>query len=441
VLTRLAAAARSLSPELRKIIGNTGWLFFDRTLRLVVGLFVGVWVARYLGPEQFGIFNYAVALIALLSAVAPLGLDYIVVRDLVQDGPRKEEILGTSFALKLAGGIVALSLATGAAWLLNPTDRLTQSLVVIMAAGLIFRALDTIDLWFQSQVQSKYAVYARNTAFLLVAIIRLGLIWIGAPLIAFAWASLAEVVLIASGLVVMYRVNGQRLGAWRINLKKGKALLAQSWPLVLSGMAIMVYMRIDQIMLREMVGVEAVGIYSAATRISEVWYFIPVAVVSSSFPSIVRVKEVDENRYYQRLQKLFTLMAAVALAIAVPMTFLSGTVVRLLFGEHFAAAGPILSIHIWAAIFVFFGVVQSAWFVNEGLTKLAFQRTFFGAFINVVLNFALIPLYAGVGAAVATVVAQAFAAVFFNVFRGETRHMFYLQMKSLTFLSSIRLRA
>lgn len=150
---------------LQKILANTGWLFVDKILRMGVGLLVGVWVARYLGPEQFGLYNYALSFVALFSAFATLGLDGIVVRDIVRDPSYKNEILGTAFILKLLGGISTLILAVGAVSLLRPHDNLTRWLVGIIAAGTIFQAFDVIDFWFQSQVQSKYTVYAKNVAF------------------------------------------------------------------------------------------------------------------------------------------------------------------------------------------------------------------------------------------------------------------------------------
>jgi polysaccharide transporter, PST family len=434
---RLTLLTQVFSPELRKIISNTGWLFFDRAVRMGVGLFVGVWVARYLGPEQFGVYDYALAFVLLFSTVTTL-VDDVVVRDLVRYTTHSGKTLGTAFALKLLGGVASLVAIMGTIWLLRPDDRLTQVLVIIIGAGAIFQAFDAIDLWFRSRVQSKYTVYARNAAFLLVAIVKIGLIEVGAPLVAFAWAYLAELILGALGLVIVYWISGERLKLWQADFERGRALLAESWPLILSGLAIVIYMKIDVIMLREMVGAEAVGIYSAATRISEVWYFIPLAIVSSVFPSIIRVKEVSEHLYYQRLQRLFSLLVGAAFALAVPMSFLSQPIILLLFGEAYVAAGPVLAIHIWAALFVFMGVAQQSWYVNEGFTKLSLQRTVLGAAINVGLNLILIPAYSGVGAALSTVVAYAFAAFLGNAFSSRTRHIFYLQVKSLLFPKYLR---
>ncbi len=416
---------------LQKIIGNTGWLFADRLSRMGVELSIGVWVARYLGPSQFGLFNYALAFVKLFGPLATLGLDTIVVRDLVRNPAGREETLGTALGLKLLGGGAALLSCVTAIGLLRPGDDLTHGLVAMLAAGLVFQSLDAIDLWFQSQVQSRYSVPAKNAAFVLIALVKVVLIQVRAPLIAFAVAALAEVALGAVGLMIAYQLAGQRLEAWRFSVRRARQLLAVCWPLLFSGMAIMIYMKIDQVMLGSMVGDQAVGIYAAATRISEVWYFIPTAIVASAFPAIVEARKVGEADYYRHLQNLFDLMAGLAFALAVPMTFFSGFVVHVLYGPAYADAAPILTIHIWAALFVFLGVAQSPWDTTEGLTRLALFRTVAGAIVNVALNLVLLPVYAGLGAAIATVVAYAVSACLANMIDARTRRILGLQVRAI----------
>jgi PST family polysaccharide transporter len=422
------------SDRFRGIIANTGWLFADRILRMGVGLFVGVWVARYLGVQQFGVFNYATAFVALFSTLSTLGLDAIVVRSIVREPEKRLQILGTTFWLKLIGGIAALVLAVSSIILLRHDDQLTISLVAILASVGIFQTFDTIDIWFQSQVQSKYTVIAKNTAFVITALIKVILISIHAPLIAFAWAALGEVSLGAIGLIISYKIRGYSPWLWTWSLSLAKTLLKESWPLILSGLAIMVYVKIDQIMLGQMIGDKAVGLYSAATRISEVWYFIPTTIVASVSPAIYSAKkDLSETIYYQQIEKLFRLLSILSIVIAIPMSFLSTRIITMLFGSSYAPAGTILAIHIWAALFVFMGVAASPWFIAEGLTQLPFQRTLLGAITNVLLNLILIPMYAGVGASIATVISYGVGSVFTNAMDSRTRKIFNLQMKSLIF--------
>jgi PST family polysaccharide transporter len=419
------------SDKLRGIIANTGWLFADRILRMGVGLFVGVWVARYLGVQQFGVFNYATAFVALFSTLSTLGLDAIVVRSIVREPEKRAEILGTAFWLKLLGGIAALVLAVSCIMVVRHDDSLTISLVAILSSVGIFQAFDTIDLWFQSQVQSKYTVIAKNTAFVVITLVKVILISIHAPLIAFAWAALGEIGLGAIGLIIYYRVRGYSPWLWPWSLPLAKTLLKESWPLILSGVTIMIYMRIDQIMLGQMVGDKAVGLYSAATRISEVWYFIPMARASSVSPAIYAAKEVSESLYYRRIEQFLRLLSWLSIVVAVPMSFLSGTIITILFGKSYEASAYILAIHIWASLFVFMGVGTSSWFIAEGLTQFALRRTIIGAITNVFLNIFLIPAYGGVGAAIATVISQAFASFLSNATHPKTRKIFNIQVKSL----------
>jgi PST family polysaccharide transporter len=417
--------------NLQKLIGNTFWLFADRMVRLGVGLWVGIWIARYLGPEQFGLFNYATAFVALFSVFATLGLDGIVIRELVDDPSRKDEILGTAFTLKLAGGCVTLAAAVASIYVLRPNDSTVHLLVAIIAAGTLFQSFDAIDFWFQSRTESRFAVYARSSAFLSVSILKIVLIVNQASLVSFAWAGSLEILLGSIGLVLSYRRNGQRLSAWRIDRRRIAEMLKAAWPLTLSGIAVIVYMKIDQVMLGQMLDDTAVGIYSAAVRISEVWYFIPVSIVASVTPALIEARRTGLALYQKRLFQLFRLMSVIALAIAIPMTFASDVVVRVLYRSQYEGAGPILAVHIWAALFVFLGVAQGPWSINEGFTRLALFRTVLGAVVNVFLNLIWIPRFGPIGAAIATTASYALSAVLLNFASGRTREIFWMQLKSI----------
>jgi len=394
-------------------------------------LVVGVWIARYLGVQQYGLFNYALAFVTLFTPVLTLGLDEIVVRHVVRESSNKEEILGTTFWLKLLGGIASVLLAVGITIFLGEREFLKISLVAILAIAGIFRAADTIELWFQSQVQSKYAVIAKNIAFLLNTLIKVALILTKAPLLAFAWVTLAEFAMNAVGLAIVYQYKGFSFLSWRWNFQVAKTLLKESLPLIFSGFAIMIFMKIDQIMLGQMIGDKEVGIYSAAVRLSEIWYFIPGAIVPSVAPSIYAAKDQSDKVYYQRLGQLFRLLTCIAVAIAVPMTFLSDKIVMVLFGNGYAGAGAILAVHIWTSIFVFLGFASSPWFIAEGLNHVTLGKTVFGAILNIILNFLLIPQYSGLGAAIATIISQAAAAFLCNAFDRRTQKIFKIQLQSL----------
>lgn len=418
-------------PNLVKIVDNIGWLFIDKILRMGVGLLVGVWVARYLGPEQFGLLNFATAFTGLFGAIAALGLQGIVVRDLVRDPESAHLTLGTAAVMQLVGGLVAYLLILGVIAYLRPDDTLARGIVAILGAMMLLKASDIAVFWFESQVQSKYTVWAQNAAFLVFAAIKVVLILQQASLVAFVWTMLAEATLVALVLLVVMSQRGPAFNRLRVSAERGKTLLKDSWPLILSAIAVTVYMKIDQIMLGQMIGDEAVGIFSAATRISEVWYFIPMAIVASVFPALLEAKKRSEAQYYARLQRLYDLMVVISVAVALPMTFLATPIIVLLFGDAYHGAGTVLAIHIWASVFVFLGVASSNWFLAENRQVLSLQRSVTGAIANIALNLWLIPPYGVVGAAIATVVSYAIAALFADLLQSETRVMFMMKSRSL----------
>jgi len=426
---RLSGEFDKLGPGLRRIIGNTGWLMVDRLIRMGMGLFVGVWVARYLGPEQFGSLNFAISFVALFGSVTSLGLEAIVMREVLHAPEDSRDILGTALALRSGAGFLCVGAAIGVVRLIQPHDRQALILVSIISLTLVFQAFDTIDVFFQSRIRSKITVWAKNGAFLLFAAIRVALIYAKAPLWVFAVATISETAAGAAGLILGYELTSGRLLLWKSSKKRALLLLQQSWPVIFSGMAIMVYMRLDMVMLKMMKGDFAVGLYAAATRVSEVWYFVPQAIVSSVSPAIMRVKD-NPTLLNARLKRLFSLMTISACAIGSVVALASHLIIRILYSNSYAGAGPVLAVHVWASVFVFLGVAQYPWDIARNQVKLGLYRTVLGAVINVAMNFYLIPRYAAMGAAIATVVSYAVSGVFANLLSARTRPIFYMQMRS-----------
>lgn len=390
--------------SLQAILGNSAWIFLDKILRMGVGLVVGVWVARYLGPGRFGLLNYAIAFASLFGALATLGVDGIVVRELVNSPGRRDEILGSAFLLKLIGSSTALVVVMITIFLIRPGETLTHWIVGLSAACFIFQSLNVIDLFFQSKVQSRYTVYATNSAFILFALVKVVLLLMAAPLIAFAWASLGEIVFASLFLVVAYRAMGMDILVWRSRLDIMLDLLAASWPLMLSGISIMISQRVDQVLIGQMLNDKQVGIYSAAARIAEIWYFIPVGVAASAFPSLVESKKQSEAVYQKRLQNLFNSLVRLAIVFALLTPLLGHLVIRVLYGSAYAASANVLTILIWSGVPVAFGCIWSNWMLLENRTKVMFLFQLNGAVVNLVLNILLIPRFGIIGSAYATLI-------------------------------------
>jgi O-antigen/teichoic acid export membrane protein len=421
-------------PNLIKIVHNISWLFFDKILKMGLGFFVGVWIVRYLGPEQFGLLSFATAFVGLFGAFATLGFQDIVVRDIVRNPNRAPETLGTTAILQLIGGIAAYLIILVAIVYLRPDDSIARTIVAIIGPMILLKVSEIAVWWFESKVLSKYTVWAQNGVFLVFAAVKVILILEHASLIAFVWIMLAEAVVVTIVLLGFMNKYGLLLTKLRFSTKRAKSLLKDSWPLLLSSISITIYMKIDQIMLGYMIGDKVVGIYSAALRISEFYYFIPIMVMASTFPTIIKSKKRSEKQYYSRLQKLYDLMVVISVGLALPTAFLSTYIVALFFGEAYRDAGIILAIHIWAAVFVFFGAVNGKWFLIENLTRLIFIRSIFGCLLNIFLNFILIPIFSAPGAALGTFLSAFFVNFLVNSTNIKTKKIFLLQLRALNII-------
>ena len=396
----LARTARRLagSLNLRRVADNLAWLLAEKALRLACALVVGAWVARYLGPEQFGLLSYALALVSLVMFLPSLGLEDVVRREIMRSPDREEtmRVLGTAWRLRVATGVVTAAgfvlAILGGDWageakrpLLLVATLLSPGQVV--ATLLLFQpALWLPELYFQARDQARRSARAQLIALVAGSAGRVVLVAAGARLVWFAAAGVAEVLLV--GGLCWGLMRGENLPGWWRRWDGGLAwrLLKAGWPLLMAGAAVSVYMKIDQVMLQEMSGEAEAGIYAAATRLSEAVYFLPIAVVTALLPLWTRVREkggVEAGRF---TQGMYDLLAALAYGFAVPVSCLSGWLVDRFFGVEFAPAGPVLAIHAWAAVFVFLGVTRSQDWVLADLNRWTFLTTLAGAVANVVLN-------------------------------------------------------
>jgi O-antigen/teichoic acid export membrane protein len=413
----------------KKYFTNTSWLMAEKIFRSVILLVVSVYVVRYLGSDRFGLLSYATSFVALFLPIAMLGLDGIVVRELVKDGTRRNELLGTAFFLKLTGAFFALAVLYVAIHLTSD-DSFTNLLIFIIALSAVFQSFNVIDFYFQSKVLSKYVVYVNVASLTVSSCVKLFLVWTQAPLLYFAAVSLIESMILAIGLLIIYNRQKLNLFEWNLRVKLAVELLKDSWPLMLAGLFISIYMRIDQVMIKQMLDTEAVGQYAVAVKLSEAWYFIPVIVCNSLFPAVVNAKKQSEELYNARLQKLYSLMLWIAIPITVVMTLLASNIVRFLYETEFSEAGPVLAIYSWATPFVFLGVASSQHLITENYTSISFLRTLIGMVLNVLLNITLIPKYGINGAAIATVISYS-VATFFIGFIPKTSKQVVLMLKSI----------
>lgn len=418
--------------NLQGIISNSGWLLTDTFFRMLVGLVLGTLIARYLGPGPYGSLRYAVAFVALFSMFATLGLDGVVVRELSVHPERRAAILGSTFVVKLAGGLMACGMVLAANFVSASSRPGTVLLVAILAPGLIFQSFDTAAFWFQSQLQAQRIALARGGVFVAVSALKVWLLLTHASLVSFAWASVLEVALSSASVAAAFRLSGNPFSTLRFDLAMARHLLRNSWPLALSGTFVVFTMQVDKILLGELAGDVQVGVYSVANQLSSIWYTVPMILGMSIAPSLFRSHAGGDPSYTASLQKVYTTLTYIAVATAIVLSFLADDVMALLFGTRFEGAGRVLAIHIWGAVFVFHVSVRSRALLAEGRQKFVTAMAALTFAANVLLNLALIGPYGAQGAAVASLISWALCATVFPALWAETRpsvRMFFSSFK------------
>jgi PST family polysaccharide transporter len=417
--------------ELQAALNNSGWLVADRFLRLFIGMPITIWLARYLGPDAYGLLSYAIAFVAIFAAIAAAGMDRIAVRELVRDQAAAGHILATAFVIRLSLAVIAVFAAVLAANSSKAGDPRAFWLVVVIAMGMIFQATDVVDYWNQAQLESKFTVRAKVIAFLMASALRIWLILSGASLLAFAFASLVEISAGALFLVTYHFRRSAAHGPYRLRMETARHLAKESWPLLIAGLAITLYMRVDVVMLQYMTDAREVGIYASAVRLSEVWYAVPVILASSAYPVILRSRESNYGQYLSRVRQLYFLFFWLAIVISLPASIASSWLVSTLYGPSFADAAPVLALHLWGSLGVFLGVASSHYLLAENLQMISMYRTAIGLVVNILLNLVLIPRYQAQGAAIATVLSYSIAVFSIVLFPRSRSQALYLLMSPI----------
>lgn len=414
----------------RAVAANSGWLLFDRAVRTLLGLLVGAWVARHLGPAQYGALAYVLAYVAMFQPFANLSADAIVVRRISQEPKSAPEVLGAALAMRIAFGFVCWFVAVGVAAIIGDDGSNLAALAAIVGGALLFQAADVVDLWFQTQTQSRRTVVAKLTVYVASSAAKVALIISDATFIAFAVVIALEGLFSAFAMVVAYR-RCQTGRPWVSTRATAKAIVSECWPFMLSGFAIMVYMRIDQLMIREILGVEALGIYAAALPISQFWQVLPLVIATSIGPFLAKQRLVDEVAYRRSMVLAFRGFFYLGLLSAMATYAVSGWLVPRLFGSAYAPAILILDLHALSNIFCFLGIAHSLWLVNERQFAVRLYGTLLAGLASVGMNYYLLPRVGLPGACIAAIAAQAIAAFLINALLD--RRSFLLQVEAVTF--------
>lgn len=409
------------------------WSVFERGLQLVVSLVVGAAVARYLGPSDFGSLNAAWAVVALCWPLAQVGYP-VVVRDLVREPHSVNEILGTALALNTVGAAIALIIYCGAAALyLGTTSSPVPLLAVVFALSLLAQPLGIADLYFQARRETALPSIARSIAILVSGGGRLLIVAMGGGLVAIGWTMVGDVALpLVMVMGSLWWLRNSSPFRWSVSRSRWDATTKRSIQLLVAGVSVAIYMRIDQVMIDALSSSSQAGLYAAAVRISEGPYVLSLLLLRVASPTLLRLRDTSTEAYETALTDLLARLAIAAVAITAFLAAFPGLLMGAIFGNGFSAGATVLRIHSLSMIFVFLGVGQSMWFITEGRELSTMRRSLSGAGINVALNFALIPHLGAAGAAWATLIAYAATTVASNVLFPSSRPLALLQWKALS---------
>ena len=408
--------------KLRKnrFLQNTSWIVGANLVQMILSFIIGMISARYLGPANFGIINYAAAIVAFFTSVASLGMEGVLVNEFTKKEYKNSEVLGTSLVMGLVSSIISSLIVVILVGVLKQWDKLMLAVTFLQSLTLIFKAFNVFDYWFQSKLLSKYPSIIKCLSYIVMSVYKIFLLVTNKSVVWFAFALGVDTLFIAIGLVFCYFIIEKRKIEFNASLISH--ILVQSSPFIISGLVSVIYTQIDKVMIEQFLNDSTqTGLYSAALTVCSTWLFLPQAFITSARPVILELKDRNDSRYMVRLKQLYSFIIWGCLTVATLITLCAPIIIKILYGDAYAPATDTLRIVIWYTVFSMIGTARGIWILCERKNKFVWRYLIVGSIVNVILNAVLIPQMGINGAALATVIAQFTSAIIAPVFYKETR--------------------
>ncbi len=414
---------------MRKMANNFAWLLADKLLKIVVVMGVNIWMWNYLGPLEKGAWDYAIAIVSILSPLAALGLDSIVVRDMVLYPEKTNSLMGTSFALKLMGGVVLTIIASVFIIWRRPNETDLFYFVLITASSNIFLAFDSIDLFNQSHLISKNTVLSKSIGYLFTSVLKVVFIVEGLGIMFFVWTQFIEFAIGAGLMIFWYMKSGQRVMQWKIEKSTATNLLRQSWPMIITSFFMIIQQYVEQLFISDWLGDSELGVYTIASRIILLFGFIPMIIFSTVAPEITKAKASNEKLFQFKLLRVYQIMFLVSVAIMVGCLLFGPFVIHLLFKPEFEAAGIYLGIMSIRLIFINFGVAKTLFIVNNNLYKYFMLTSIVGVVIDIFFIYLLVPHYGSIGAIWGSIISMVVSIYLMDAFYPKSKENFKIMSR------------
>ena len=412
-----------------KTVRNAGWIIGGRLMNKFLAFLVGILTARYLGPANNGLLDYAAAYVTFFASLCTLGIPSVIIKNFVDHPQEEGQAVGTALVLRLAASLISVAVIIGIVSVADRGESLTILVVALSSLSLVFRAFETLKQWFQSRLQSKYAAFATVIAYVAISCYKIVLLIQGKSVAWFALATSVEFLTLAIFLLVVYKKMGGP--AFSFSREKAGQLLSASSSFIVSGLMISIYASTDKLMLKQMMDETAVACYSLAVTLSTAWGFVLEAVIDSAQPTILQAFDKDLAVFNKRNRQLYALIIYGSLAVSLPLCLLAEPIVLFLYGQAYAPAAAPLRIVVWYTVFSYLGGARNAWIVCENKQKYLKGLYFGAAVINVLLNLLLIPRWGAAGAAAASLITQISTTVILPVFIPQLRPNAKLMLEAL----------
>jgi len=415
----------------KQVLKGVSWLAGDKIVRLAISVFTGALVTRYLGPERYGTLSALTAFAALFGPIANMGVNSIILRDIGAHPEKEKSIIDASIILKMVGGVTSVLLAIAIA-LFAKQPQYQPLLVVFATFNFLFYFLDNFESWFYARNEQRKPVIAGQISFMFTSALRVACIILNLGLPAILLTYSLDSVL--GGVLVYFNARKHlsfRILSVQYHKENVLRLLKESLPLMFASMGTIIFMKIDKVIMPWLTTAYVLGIYSAATRLSELWYFIPFSLCTAFAPLIAAAKSKSPEIYEKRMRKALIVVNLVTMSLALFTLLIGPFAINLYAGSKYVSALPALQVHIWSLPFISIGLVVDIWLLNEHLQRLQVARTFTTAAVNIVLNILLVPKYGAVGAAWATLIAYTYPGFFANLLDKRTRAVFWLELRSI----------
>ena len=387
-----------------RIVKNASWLITGRVIQMVLSFVIGLLIARYLGPSNYGIINYAAAYITFFSTFCTLGINSVIVKNIIDHPEQEGETIGTTIILRLISSLLSIFTIFGIVCVFDGKEPTTIMVVVLYSISLIFQVFDTLNYWFQSKLLSKYYAFATLIAYCIASVYKVILLIFGMSVHWFAVSNSVDLAVVAVVLFIFYKkCNGPK---FTFSVSKAKELLSVSYSYILSGLIVSIYSATDKIMIKQMSEESVVGYYSLAVSISTIWTFVLSAIIDSMKPSIMEYHNTDKEKYYLMNKRLYAIIFYISYGMSLVICLIAPQFIRIVYGDSYLPSVTPLRIVVWYVAFSYLGVARDIWVVCENNQKILKYLYIGSAILNIVLNMLLIPLFGASGAAIASLATQ-----------------------------------